>query len=286
MKQISIAFEKAFRQNPAVVDIDGGAAWTEATLKLREAISNTAIAIERFFGLYEHICACANKEHETFLATIRPDKRAEVDAVTRPTVHYSRLSDGLVLFLRVKSDDGRPSMAPLLDLVNRCATLILEQLADGHPLRGGIDVGVGADVTRRTGDVDIYGPAFISAYELESKTAEYSRIAVGQGLPRLLNEVLAHKGSDTASEIEKKAASLIAERLYSSPDDGVVMLDFLGKPFAKNPLGIDRQDVRRAHDFVTDQVRRWAGDTSDEGRKLHGRYLRLADYFERRMYLW
>jgi hypothetical protein len=266
--------------------MDEGGPVDPAILRLRETVSRTALVIEDFFAEYEHLCAWAKQEHDEFLATVAPDARSTIDAATRPSMNYSRLSDGLVLFLRMRSDAGRPSMGALLNLVNSCAILFVQQLAKGNPMRGGIDVGVGVEVTRQTGQVEIYGPAFLRAYDLESKKAEFPRIAAGQGLLDLLKPAMEQEAKALASQIEKKAASLIAERLYRSPGDDVVMIDVLGKPFAKSSSGVDVHDARKAHEFVIEQIKHWATDTSDEGRKLHGRYLKLADYFDRRMYLW
>jgi len=177
-------------------------------------------------------------------------------------------------------------MVALLNLVRSCGYLALLQMANGQPFRGGIDVGVGAEVSRRGGEVDIYGPALVRAYELESKTARYPRIAVGQGLPQTLSAVLAHEEDHTVSEIQKNAAGAIQEMLFQAPD-GVLMLDFLGKAFKTRGAGsMDGQTVRKAHDFVAAQTQRWSADTSKEGLKLYGRYRELATYFERRMYLW
>jgi hypothetical protein len=286
MKKISATFEEAFRKSPGLIDMNDGGTFEPAVIELRERVSKTALAIERFFASYEHLRACSKSEYEKFLATIKPEMRASIDAATRPTIHFSRLSDGLVLFMRIRSDAGRPAMGALLSLVNECASLFLDQIAEGNPVRGGIDVGVGADVTRLTGDIEIYGPAFLSAYELESETAKYPRIAVGQGLLDLLKEVTEDQTSGLVGQIEKKAGRLIAERLYRSPDDSVMMIDVLGKSFTKNPLGMDRETVAQARSFVAGQVKQWAADPSEEGRELHGRYLKLTDYFDRRMYLW
>jgi len=119
MKQISVAFEEAFRQNPGAIDMNDGGVWTATSLKLREAVSRSAIAIESFFGLYDHLRACSENQRKDLLGTIRPDKKAEADSATRMTIHQSRLSDGLVLFMRIRPDPEYPSASDHLPFRQR-----------------------------------------------------------------------------------------------------------------------------------------------------------------------
>src|SRR5438045_4043107 len=57
-------------------------------------------------------------------------------------------------------------------------SLMLTSLAWGHPIRVGLDVGTGVEVERG----QLYGPAVVKAYELESRAAEYPRVIVGDTL--------------------------------------------------------------------------------------------------------
>ena len=54
----------------------------------------------------------------------------------------------------------------------------LSALQQGIPLRGGIDVGLGTEMFPN----EVYGPALLNAYRLESQAAEYPRTALGENL--------------------------------------------------------------------------------------------------------
>jgi hypothetical protein len=159
-------------------------------------------------------------------------------------------------------------------------------MANGHPLRGGIDVGIAAEVQRQDGGRDIYGPAFINAYDLESKKAEHARIVIGEGLIGTVNEFARNKSEATLFQHQRHVARQIHNLLTVAPD-GAIMIDFLGKAFRRDDTGsVAIEDVRKAHDFVKGEWHRWAADPSEKGRKLFERYSRLAEYFETRLSLW
>ena len=62
------------------------------------------------------------------------------------------------------------------------ASTFLTMLAGRQAIRGGIDVGVAVELR----DKELYGPALARAYELESKTANYPRVVLGEELIRYI----------------------------------------------------------------------------------------------------
>jgi len=287
MREMTAVYEQAFRADPKSFSSgEKNDRWTEPLSKLREAIRGTAIAIESFFGLHGHIAACSEQARQEFIQSLPPSKRDEADANSSAKIHHTRLSDGLVLFMQNKPTGEHSPMVALYNLISTCAYLAVLQMADGHPLRGGIDVGIAAEVQRQSGDSDIYGPAFINAYDLESKKAEYARIVIGDGLISSVNEFAQNKLEAPLFKVQRHVARQIHDLLVVAPD-GAMMIDFLGKAFRKDsPGAIERDDVRQAHNFVKQEWHRWAGDSSEKGRKLFERYSRLEEYFEARLSLW
>jgi hypothetical protein len=147
----------------------------------------------------------------------------------------------------------------------------------GQPLRGGIDVGIGVEFDRG----DLYGPVLVSAYELESKVAQWPRIAVGKGLVPYLRWL---SSGGYGGELSRGEARLADQMLAMvGPDvDGQVVLDYLGKTFRAH-VNIDRALIAKAFAFVNSEYERFVG-SGDE--KLASRYRQLGEYFEKRRYLW
>lgn len=101
-----------------------------------------------------------------------------------------------------------------------------------------------------------------------------------------LDAFLQLKSDAPAVAFQRNAAKQAKDLLFED-SNGTLMLDFLGRGFrSADPEGLNSADIRKARDFVAGEVLRWSADQSDEGPKLHKRYLELAEYFGRRMYLW
>src|SRR5664279_2428132 len=68
MKEITDVYTQAFQSDPKAFNTDDKvSSWTEPLLKLRDVIRSTAIAIEDFFGLYEHLAACTEKARQEYI---------------------------------------------------------------------------------------------------------------------------------------------------------------------------------------------------------------------------
>ena len=99
----------------------------------------------------------------------------------------------------------------------------LFSLAAHHPLRAGLDVGVGTRLS--TGEV--YGSALERAYFLESNLAKYPRILVGDGLLEYLDWVSAQAPRSDFGQLAVLTAQK-CRRFVCEDNDGRSMLDFLG----------------------------------------------------------
>ena len=101
---------------------------------------------------------------------------------------------------------------------------MLMSLANTHPLRGGIDVGLAAEI----GPQEIYGAALGSAYLPESGEAGYPRIVIGDELWRYFNAAIANFRTQTTPVA--RSITPITERLMgliAADTDGKRILDHM-----------------------------------------------------------
>lgn len=87
---------------------------------------------------------------------------------------YLQVSDSLILSQRLEEPEHK-DIDGLQDVVTRIIQCSLVFLTHGFLLRGGLEVG---DVWHTK--TNIVGPAFIDAYELESKKAVFPRVILGK----------------------------------------------------------------------------------------------------------
>jgi hypothetical protein len=131
-----------------------------------------------------------------------PDEIAkEVDSLphiqefleNRPTgkVHSQSFSDTNIWFTPVSDQEGRLFSATISRLMLGVGIAHLLALSRGTPCRGGIALACGTDaIGKITGAEEIYGPALIEAYQLESKRADYPRVVVGDYLIKFMTGCL------------------------------------------------------------------------------------------------
>jgi hypothetical protein len=186
-------------------------------------------------------------------------------------------SDFVVFFLSL-GENKTPFEGIFAVLASGASTLLM-MLSGGHAIRGGIDIGIGIELS----DGDVYGAALAKAYDLESKTARYPRIVIGDNLFNYIHKNAKQNINVLRSTNDKTAYD--CTRLLGIDDDGLPFLDYLGEGFkqdiAKNCLRPGT--VKRAYDFVMHESARCKRDKEP---KLAFRYSLLRNYFEHRMYLW
>ena len=193
-------------------------------------------------------------------------------------------SDSFVTSVPLRNDGGDlVGVVTVFSALSAAAVVMLMSLANKHPLRGGIDVGLATDI----GPQEIYGAALGSAYRLESEEAGYPRIVIGDELWRYFNAALVNFQTQTTPVAQAIAA--ITQRmmgLISTDIDGKRILDYLGQTMVQHagPGGGQKDHlVRRAYDFVLEEQKKII-----EGRKpkLIERYEAFRRYVESRLPLW
>ena len=213
------------------------------------------------------------------LETQPPKRREEFARIRSLKVFQTGFSDSFVIGIPLTPRDGDSESVALARAVNDIhnalfglAFLSLNSLQQEIPLRAGIDVGLGMEMFPN----EVYGPALLNAYHLESRVAEYPRAVLGEtfftylsfleGLPRdvILNQF-------TASMVHH------CRRLVCpSPDDGWPMLHFLS-PFVMAAPGEFVQARHEAETWVKGQAARYG---TERNGKLFRRYTRLSRYFD------
>jgi hypothetical protein len=152
--------------------------------------------------------------------------------------------------------------------------------AKEHALRGGIDIGLGAEIARG----EIYGTALAKAYLLECRAAEYPRVLIGDELWKYLSEGVVEFESKQTPDAEKICDVIKKTMAFTCIDaDGRRILDYLGN-FVKT-IGWRGAEtvIEPAYNFVVAEHARLTAAGND---KLSVRYARLLRYFESRISLW
>jgi hypothetical protein len=192
---------------------------------------------------------------------------------------YKSFSDCMQFSTLLKKNEYiSPEIFSIFAMLVATGVLLLDALAKKIVVRGGIDIGIGAEIE----DGEVYGPASVSAYELESKIAQYPRIVVGKELINHLNalinetpQVPNQKLEDTkySKELAESCLNLLKEDI-----DGYFILDYLGDSFRNNFR--DRKVFNifytKAFNFIESEYFKFK---SNKKAKLAQRYFLLYQYF-------
>jgi hypothetical protein len=212
--------------------------------------------------------------------SLTPEQRATYLQMTNNPIQFQGLSDSMLVFLSLRNTDAAKLHARgVLGILSAAALTFIGCLGVGHPIRGGVDLGVGFQPSQG----EIYGPALSRAHTLESRIAIYPRIIVGDELIRYLTETHNQPPSDVfAAESKSIAAQCITCLAYD--DDGIPFVDYLG-PYFRSLLGglKDGTFIDMAYKHVVEFSNR---SKEAKNSKLAFRYTLLRNYFEDRLPLW
>lgn len=218
------------------------------------------------------------KQFEVFESTVSIPRGTD----ERLSPSFTGFSDSFVTSvpLRQKTNPLVPVVTVFSALSAACIVM-LTALASNHPLRGGIDVGLGSEVVPG----EVYGTALERAYLLECRIAGYPRLVIGDELWRYLNAALTHFGAQTTPE-SKGVARIVEKtmRMIVPDSDGRKILDYLG-PVQSENAGPDhgRTMIQPAYEFVLTEEKQMLAKGDP---KLIGRYILLRRYFESRISSW
>jgi len=280
MRPVEAAFEEFAKRHHLFETKDQATIQADpAAQAMAVALDRSVMTIRRFFERYELYAADTAKSMDAWLdSAAAPDQRAVAVRLSRPGIKRLRFSDGLVLYVPMFPSREQGLGSGLFHLLLTCGYLWIAQLADGQPIRGGIDVAAGVAIE----DGDLLGPALVNAYTLESKIADYPRIVVGRGVGTFCERMLDGVATDKGTQVDQRVAHIIRELICQAPD-GASMIHVLGKRFREighRDLGLGMID--RANAFVNSEHERWRADGSERGHRLLAKYERLKGYFDGR----
>lgn len=192
-----------------------------------------------------------------------------------PEIVSYNLSDALVFATPIFREGGPThSLKSIFHILIESCNLMAHSLANGFPLRGGIEVAPGI-----LDGNEVFGPALAKAYEIETHSAEYPRVVVGNNAFQLLT---AAADQDDVDDPEKKMMSGIAGAcltLITQDTDGRKMLD----PFGKGVFALreDKEFQQRLNQAIAFAIREEKIHKSEGEEKLQARYYRLSAYLEK-----
>jgi hypothetical protein len=213
------------------------------------------------------------------LSEFTPEQQKLLLQVKSNPLKSHMFSDSVMLFLSLRDDVNKTPVEGVYSVLASAATTFLFMLAGGHAIRGGIDVGVGIELS----DDEVYGAALSRAYQLENRIAQYPRIVLGDELITYIQSKRSTTKVDFFSKANKITADLCTD-LIAIDTDGLPFLDYLGKGFKQHIAKNNIYDiVEKAYDFVIKESIR-CQEVRDS--KLAFRYTLLRNYFEARMNIW
>lgn len=238
-----------------------------------EEIHKVTALCKETFGVIEGLSGSVKSFFDGYL----DKKYVFAQIIGHPEIKIQRFSDGLVFFISLRDNLQRVSVGSVFGLLAACCSVFLTQLAGKHPVRGGIEIGMGTEL--REGE--IYGPVVANAYVLESNIAQYPRIVIGNELWNYLTKTTNLKGNSQIEQLNNKIANECLS-LLTLDCDGRPILDYLGEGFLKknNQKPIE-QLISKAYEFVINQSELFQ---KEQKAKLAFRYTLLRNYFDYRYY--
>ena len=195
------------------------------------------------------------------------------DEIQRKSVKTQYWSDGFVSFVCLANQLIKCPVKGIFEIFCLAGYFCLIGLARHRPVRGAIDIAWGVEI--RPGE--LYGPAVVRAYELESEIAQYPRIVIGQEVIRFLEAHKANAGNDPFTRVNRDFAQCCLGML-AQDDDGYWILHYLGDAF-------QQLVTHEHHDELYGKAREFVVRQAEEHKRLRNsklafRYSQLLAYFD------
>ena len=186
-------------------------------------------------------------------------------------VREDRWSDGIVLSTPLRPSEEHNPISAVFEILVGIGGLALIHLAAGRPLRAGIAVGGGIEC-----EGELFGPALVKAYQLESKAAGSPRVVVAPEVNKFL-EAQARAPASGPLEGARREMALLIQSLLVEDEDGALILDFAGPWFQQN-LPDAPELLSKARSFAHESRKEHRTD-----KKLFERYSSVVRYLESRL---
>ena len=195
------------------------------------------------------------------------------DQMQEVKLKQQRWSDGLVYFVNLQRGDVKCPIGGIFYLFGTVGVLFFLGLCKKRPLRGSIDITWGVELHPG----ELYGAVVANAYELESETAQYPRIVIGERAVEYLDVNTKNTEPDVYNRFNTVLAKLCLD-MIGVDFDGNYILDYLGQGFKESITKQMHDELfRRAFKFVNEQLTLWK---KKKNTKLSMRYNHLFSYFQ------
>jgi len=203
--------------------------------------------------------------------TGEPGDPQELVQWRKARVREDRWSDGIVLSTPLSPAEDHNPISAVFEILVGIGGLALMHLAAGRPLRAGVSIGGGIEC-----EGELFGPALVKAYQLESKAAGSPRVVVDAQVYKFL-ETQVRAPASAPMEKARREMALLIQSLLVKDEDGAVILDFAGPWFQQN-LPDAPELLSKARSFAQDSRKEHRTD-----KKLFERYSSVVRYLESRM---
>ena len=186
-------------------------------------------------------------------------------------------SDSFLLYALVSENKESCPVANVYYIIVACAASMLFTLAAKKPVRGGIAIAPAIEYMKN----DIYGPAPVRAYKLESNIAKYPRIIVDQSVINFLDFYLNISPNNLYEEFQQRLAK-VTKSFICRDTDGQLIIDFLGNGIIELSKGTSfnmQTLVNDIREFIAQQLKK---HIHDNNHKLIKRYKLLDKYVSSR----
>jgi len=251
--------------------------------KLIEAHKETVLFIEALREGFKNYFDRYSEDSES-IVKVPEEKKAKFDEIRKSTlIKYQFFSDSMLAFIPLETKEYHANaVIGVYGVLGGCGGMLMLSLSKKKAFRVGIDVGLGIEL--KNGDV--YGPALIKAYKLESEMAKYPRIVIGSELINYLKNLSNKEEQFLGQDKEDiEACKIMADcclKMIVTDLDGLPILDYLGDEFRNkfyNKINYSQEIIRKAYEFVEKEYNK---QREYGNNKLALRYYLLHNYFRTR----
>jgi hypothetical protein len=225
---------------------------------------------------------CYYEDDENYFYSRMNDTLSKINIdpkeLSQPTLNFQKFSDSTLFFAQLMDDEKQCfCFYPVWLCFKACVQVIPVLLSDKIVIRGGLHIGMGAEL----GENDFYGPALGEAYKLESECAIYPRVAISKDLVDFLDDEIWNSPTTIQEELNVYFRNEL-KRMITKDSEGQYMLDYLGADFYASIVDVkDHSPEKKAYEFICKERDRFA-----KNEKLGPRYQKLVEYWESRRENW
>ena len=266
-----VAFLDILGQRQKLLSAPAVPAKNEETITLLKETAGNVIKLRRRLDL----CFKTFAQPSPYLDGVPDDVRTRI-LKAKQSVRYHGIGDAVLMEVLFAGQEPYVSLTGIYGCLAASCILQIVGLSSGSPIRGGIDVGWGINISENGGH-EVYGPVLGTAYNLENKVAVYPRVVLSDGVISYLNQTLQSAQTTPEERFARKLAD-DCTRLITRDSDGRPMLDFLGKKMATLSTTEERHreiiDIRK---YISEQTQ--LAISKNDLERLE-RYERLNAYVE------